>query len=85
MSGDESLDFWRDGIAELFTTDLMQSKFLYVLTRDRVLSILERLNLDSTKSYRTEDLIKVADEGGVNHTVTGSFIKAGENLSLIHI
>ena len=82
VSGDENLDFWRDGIAELFTTDLMQSKFLNVLTRDRVLGILERLNLDSAKSYRTEDLIKVAEEGGVNHTVTGSFIKAGENILL---
>jgi serine/threonine protein kinase len=82
VSGDESLDFWRNGIAELITTDLMQSKFLSVLTRDRVMSILQKLNLYSAKSYKTEDLIKIAEEGGVIYTVTGSFIKAGENIIL---
>jgi tetratricopeptide (TPR) repeat protein/predicted Ser/Thr protein kinase len=82
LSGDENLDFWREGIAELFITDLMQSKFLNVLTKDRVLSILEKLNLDTARSYRTEDLVKVAHEGRVNHTVRGSFIKAGENILL---
>jgi serine/threonine protein kinase/tetratricopeptide (TPR) repeat protein len=82
VSGDENLDFWREGIAELFTTDLMQSKFINVLTRDRVLSILEKLNLDNAKSYKTEDLVQVANEGRVNHTVSGSFIKAGDDILL---
>jgi tetratricopeptide (TPR) repeat protein len=80
MSGDESLDYWREGIAELFITDLMQSKFINVLTRDRVLSILQKLNLLDSKTYRTEDLVRVANEGRVNHTVSGSYIKAGENI-----
>jgi serine/threonine protein kinase/Tfp pilus assembly protein PilF len=82
LSRDESLDYWREGIAELFITDLMQSKLLNVLTRDRVLSILEKLNLENTRSYKTEDLVKVANEGGVNHTISGSFIKAGEDILL---
>jgi serine/threonine protein kinase/tetratricopeptide (TPR) repeat protein len=82
VSGDKNLDYWREGIAELFITDLMQSKFLNVLTRDKVLSILEKFNLDEVKSYKTEDLVKVANEGRVNHTVSGSFIKAGESILL---
>jgi tetratricopeptide (TPR) repeat protein len=80
MSGDESLDYWREGITELFITDLMQSKFINVLTRNRVLSILQKLNLLDSKTYRTEDLVRVANEGRVNHTVSGSYIKAGENI-----
>ena len=80
LSGDESLDYWREGIAELFTIDLMQSMFINVLTRDRVLGILEKLNLEKVRSFRTEDLVKIANEGRVNHTVSGSFIKTGENI-----
>jgi serine/threonine protein kinase/Flp pilus assembly protein TadD len=77
VSGDESLDGWRTGIASLLTTDLMQSKLIHVLPDDRVFSILKKYGLQDEKKYTTEDLIKIADEGGVNHTINGSYIRAG--------
>jgi serine/threonine protein kinase len=80
VSGDESLDGWRTGIANLLTTDLMQSQLIHVLPDDRVFSILKRFNLHDEKKYTTEDLIKIADEGGVNHTISGSYIRAGGNI-----
>ncbi|MFX0206261.1 MAG: protein kinase [Candidatus Hodarchaeota archaeon] len=79
-SGDESLDIWRSGISELLITDLIQSKFIKVLPGDRVYSILKKLNLLDARKYSTEDLIRMADEGRANHTISGSFIKAGDNI-----
>jgi serine/threonine protein kinase/tetratricopeptide (TPR) repeat protein len=80
LSRDEPLDGWRTGLSELLITDLMQSKFINVLSGDRVFSILKKLDLLEVKKYSTEDLVKVANEGRINHTISGSFIKAGENI-----
>ncbi|MFX0197345.1 MAG: tetratricopeptide repeat protein, partial [Candidatus Hodarchaeota archaeon] len=75
-----SLDGWSTGLSNLLITDLMQSKFIDVLSGDRVFSILKKLDLLEAKKYSTEDLVKIADEGGINHTINGSYIKAGENI-----
>ncbi|UCE40380.1 MAG: protein kinase [Candidatus Aminicenantes bacterium] len=80
LSRDESLDGWSTGLSNLLITDLMQSKFIDVLSGDRVFSILKKLDLLEVKKYSTEDLVKVADEGRINHTINGSFIKAGDNI-----
>ncbi|NIM59829.1 MAG: protein kinase [Candidatus Aminicenantes bacterium] len=78
-SGDKSLDNWRSGISELLITDLSQSKFLNVLSGDRIYSILKKLNLLEAQKFSTEDLKKVANQGRVSHILRGSYIKAGEN------
>ena len=80
VSGDENLEGWRTGLTELLITDLMQSKFINVLPRDRVFGILKKLNLQEAKTYTTEDLKKVADEGRASHTISGSYIKAGQDI-----
>jgi len=80
VSGNENLEGWRTGLTELLITDLMQSKFINVLPRDRVFGILKKLNLQEAKTYTTEDLVKVADEGRASHTISGSYMKAGEDI-----
>ena len=85
-SGDQSLEGWRIMLADLMTTDLMQSKFIDVLTGDRVFSIHKKLDLLDTKKYATEDLIRVADEGRVNHMISGSFIRAEDEILItVHL
>jgi len=61
-------------------TDLNQSKFLRILSGDKIYSILKKLNLQDTKRYSTDDLVKVADEGAAEYTVSGSYIMAGSQL-----
>jgi tetratricopeptide (TPR) repeat protein/tRNA A-37 threonylcarbamoyl transferase component Bud32 len=80
ISGDKSLDAWKTGLTELLITKLSQSKFINVLSSDRIFGILKKLNLDEAKKYSTEDLIKVANEGGASHTLSGSLMKAGDNI-----
>ena len=79
-TGDESLDEWSTALPDLLTTDLSQSKFLRVLSGDKIYSVLKKLNLHETKRYSTEDLVKVANEGAAEYTVSGSFIKAGSQI-----
>ncbi len=77
-SGDKSLDNWRSGLSEMLITDLSQSKFLHVLSGDRIYSLLEKLDLIEKDKYSTDDLKKVASQGGASHILRGSYITAGD-------
>jgi serine/threonine protein kinase/Tfp pilus assembly protein PilF len=76
-SGDQSLDHWRKGFAELLTSDLSQSKYLHVLSGDRIYEILDDLDLLDAAGYSSDILKQVANKGKVKHILRGSFIKAG--------
>ncbi len=76
-SGDQSLDHWRKGFAELLTSDLSQSKYLNVLSGDRMYEILEDLGLLGATGYSSDSLKQVANKGNVKHILRGSYIKAG--------
>jgi serine/threonine protein kinase len=77
-SGKEALDHWRSGLSEMMITDLSQSKFLHILSSDRIYSLMDELNLMEKEKYSTEDLKRVASQGGVSHVIRGSFITAGD-------
>jgi len=78
-TGDESLEYLRSGLAEWFITDLSQSRFMDVLSGDKVFSILKKLNLLGADKYSSENLTEVAKEGGVSHTLKGSYIRIGDH------
>jgi tetratricopeptide (TPR) repeat protein/tRNA A-37 threonylcarbamoyl transferase component Bud32 len=80
ISADPSLDDWKTGLTELLITDLSQSRYINVLSSDRIYGLLKRLGLEQAKKYSSEDLIKVAEEGRVTYTGSGSIMKAGENI-----
>jgi len=77
-SGDKSLDNWRSGLSEMLITDLSQSRFVHTLSGDRIYSLLEKQNLIEKEKYSTEDLKKVASQGGASHILRGSYITAGD-------
>jgi serine/threonine protein kinase/predicted Zn-dependent protease len=80
ISGDKSLDPWKTALTELLITKLSQSKYINVLSSDRIFSLLKRLNLQEARKYSTEDLVKVATESGATYTLSGSLMKAGQNI-----
>jgi tetratricopeptide (TPR) repeat protein len=82
ISGDPTLDDWKTGLPELIITDLSQSRFLNVLGGDRIFGILKKLNLLEAKKYSSDDLIKVAREGGVQYILSGGLMKAGPKIIL---
>jgi len=84
-TGDESLDNWRTALSDSIISDLSQSKYFEVLSSDRIFSILRKLNLLEASGYATEDLMDIAAEGGVSHTLTGSLSKAGETYRIDYL
>jgi len=77
-TGDESLDHWRTMIADLFIADLTQSKYIDVLSGERLFQILSDLNQLEAKSYSSDILEQVAIQGRVNHILVGNYAKAGD-------
>jgi tetratricopeptide (TPR) repeat protein len=80
LSRDPSLDPWKDGLPELLITELSQSRFLSVLTRDQTDALIGRLKLPEGRSPTDEDLARLAAEGGLTQVVTGSFLGGDEKI-----
>jgi serine/threonine protein kinase/predicted Zn-dependent protease len=81
-TGDEELDNWRKALPDLLITDLSQSKYLSVLSGDRIYSILQQLNLLEARSFSTEDLENVVSKGRATHILHGNYVKFGETLRI---
>jgi tetratricopeptide (TPR) repeat protein/tRNA A-37 threonylcarbamoyl transferase component Bud32 len=84
-TGDESLDYYRKAISDLLITDLAQSKHLRILRGDTLFNILKQLNLLEARSYSSEDLKKVADQGGATHILQGNYTRAGESFRINYL
>ena len=78
-TGVESLDIWRNGLAELMISDLSQSKYIDVLSGDRLFEILKEMNLLDATNYTSKDLKEVASQGGATHILTGILTKSGNS------
>ncbi len=81
-TGEESLDHWRKALSDLLIADLTQSKYIKVLSSDKLFSILRKLELLEARSYATEDLHEVALEGQSSYLLLGTLTKAGENFRI---
>lgn len=77
-TGDGSLDYWRKALSDLLIADLSQSKYLKVLTGERLFEILSQLNLLEAKSYSSDVLKEVASRGRTGHVLVGDYAKAGD-------
>ncbi len=77
-TGEPKLDVWRSTLSDSIIIDLSQSKYINVLSGDRIYSILKKFSLLEAKTYASEDLKNIAAEGRVNHILQGSFSKAGD-------
>jgi TolB-like protein len=79
-TGDKDLDIWSTGIRDLLIFDLAQSRFMNVLSDTDIYGILKKFDLADTSTFSTGDLVKIADAGGAQYTVNGSFLKAGDEI-----
>lgn len=81
-TGDINLEHWRKAISTLIINDLLQSKYIRVLTGDRLFDILKQQNLEEVKSYTSEDFGKVASQGGVRYILQGNFARSGDSFRI---
>jgi len=81
-TGEENLDHWRRALSDLLITDLMQSKYIKVLSRDKIFNILSELNQLERESYSSDVLREIADRGRVDHILQGNYTKAGDTFRI---
>ena len=81
-TGDAALQHWRKALSDLLIADLNQSRFLQILSGERLYDIMEELNLLTSSTYSSDDLREVAERGGVRYVLVGQMTKAGETLRL---
>ncbi len=81
-TGDATLQHWRKALSDLLIADLSQSRFLQVLSGERLYDIMEEQNLLTASSYSSDDLRDVAERGGVRYVLVGQMTQAGETLRL---
>ena len=77
-TGDDSLDHWRKALSELLIADLSQSKYITMLSGDKLFNILNELNLLEARSYSSKNIEDVAAQGRVENIIRGNYTKAGE-------
>jgi serine/threonine protein kinase/tetratricopeptide (TPR) repeat protein len=81
-SGDAKLDQLSDAFSGMFTTDLMQSKYISVVDESQVFSVLSKLDLDGDVNLTRDNLGDFTRETPVTHFLKGTFIKLGDNYRL---
>jgi TolB-like protein len=78
-SGDDKLDNWRDGLAELLGTSLSQYQSIHVVPDDQTYTALEELSLVKARKYSSLDVEKIAARVQATYVLRGSFLKTGES------
>ncbi|MBD3414573.1 MAG: protein kinase [Candidatus Aminicenantes bacterium] len=81
-TGDDELDHWSKALCELLIADLTQSKYIRVLSSDKLMDILIDLNKDEAQSFSSGVLKEIAARGGTSHILRGSYARAGEQFRI---
>ncbi len=76
-TGDQNLDHWRKALSDLLISDLSQSRYLRVLSGEKLYNILEKMSLIEANSYSSDDLKEVAQRGEVGNILVGQYAMAG--------
>ena len=77
-TGDQNLDYWKGALSDLLITDLSQSKYLRVMSAERLFDVLNRMDQLDTQSYSAEVLKEISDKTGVKKILIGNYTKAGD-------
>ncbi len=80
LAGREDLEWLRTGFAENLTTDLAQSKLLRVMSRDRLIQILQDLGQKEGTTLDGAVLAELGDYGGLQAVFSGSYVASGGSL-----
>jgi serine/threonine protein kinase len=81
-TGDESLDHWRSALSDLLITDLSQSRYIRILSGERLFYILRQLDQQEATTYSSDILRDVATKGRVKTILVGSFTRAADKFRI---
>jgi serine/threonine protein kinase/Tfp pilus assembly protein PilF len=78
MTGDDAYDYLRKAIPNLLITSLEQSKYLRVITWERMQDLLKQAGKHDVEIIDKESGFELCRREGVDSIVVGSFTKAGD-------
>ncbi len=78
QTGDAAYDYLEQAIPNLLITSLEQSKYLKVITWERMYDLLEKLGKKDVREIDEELGFEICRMEGVESIVLGSFVKAGD-------
>lgn len=81
-TGDEEFNHWRKALSDLLVADLSQSKYMRVLSGEKLFSILEELDLLEAESYSSRTLKEISARSGVQYVLVGKLARAGDTLRI---
>ncbi len=81
-TADENLDYWGKMIAESLIADLNQSRYMDILSSERLYGVLSDLNQLKVKTYSPGVLQQVAGRGGVDFFISGNYTKEGDTIRI---
>lgn len=82
ISGNPDLDYIGRTFSELLIADLLQSKYIRVITGTQLYGILDELGYHEIASYSADELQRVASQGSADYILAGHFTMAGEILRI---
>jgi len=81
QTGDQSYDYLREAIPNLLITSLEQSKYLRVMTWERMNDVLKQMGKANVGLIDKDLGFEVCHREGIQAIVIGSFVKAGETFA----
>ncbi len=81
-TGDSNFEHWRSTLSDLLITDLTQSKYIRVLSGDKIFDILSELDQLEAPTYSSRVLKEVASRGRATHILQGDFSQAGDTFRI---
>jgi len=81
-TGEEGFDHWRKALSDLLIADLSQSKYIRVLSGEKLFNILEELDMLEARSYSSRVLKELSNRGGVQYVLVGKLAMAGNTLRI---
>jgi len=81
-TGDNSLDYLGEAIPNLLITNLEQSKYLSVMTWERMYDLLKVIGKENVKTIDKELAFEICQKEGIEAVVVGSYIKTGDMFAI---
>ncbi len=81
-TGDAGLEHWRTALTDLLITDLSQSRYVRVLSAERLFDVLEDLGQLEATTYSSDILKELAERSRVGHVLVGNYTEAGDKFRI---
>jgi len=81
-TGQDQFEHWRTALTDLLVTDLHQSKYVRVLSSERLYGILGDLDAIQAVSYSDQVIKEVGERGRVDRVLVGNYTEAGDTFRI---